>query len=94
MPSDTNVSLKIFEKLSKYKDLEIEVTKMLHLKTTTLPVVIDSLGIVAKTVPYYVLQISGAPCLTELQKIIYIYIYIYIYLYIYIYIYLYIYIPV
>ena len=26
--SDTNMSLKIFEKLSKYKDLEIEVTKM------------------------------------------------------------------
>ena len=26
--SDTNVSLKNFEKLSKYKDLEIEVTKI------------------------------------------------------------------
>ena len=26
VPNDTNVSLKIFEKLSKYKDLEIEVT--------------------------------------------------------------------
>ena len=28
VPSDANVSLKTFEKLSKYKDLEIEVTKM------------------------------------------------------------------
>ena len=28
VPIDTNVSLKIFEKLSKYKDLEIEVSKM------------------------------------------------------------------
>ena len=45
VPSDTNASLKIFEKLSKYKDLEIEVTKMWHLKTTTLPVVIGALGI-------------------------------------------------
>ena len=45
VPSDTNVSLKIFEKISKYKDLEIEVTKMWHLKTTTLPVVIGALGI-------------------------------------------------
>ena len=42
VPSDTNVSLKIFEKLSKYTDLEIEVTKMWHLKTTALPVVIGA----------------------------------------------------
>ena len=68
VPSDTNVSLKIFEKLSKYKDLKIEVTKMWYLKTT-LPVAIDVLGIVAKTAPNYVSQIPGDPSLTELQKI-------------------------
>ena len=51
MPSDTNVSLEIFEKLSKHKDLEIEVTKMWHFKTTALPVVIGALGIVAKAAP-------------------------------------------
>ena len=34
MPSDTNVSLKIFEKLIKYKDLEVAVTKKWHLETT------------------------------------------------------------
>ena len=28
VPSDENISLKEFQKLSKYKDLEIEVTKM------------------------------------------------------------------
>ena len=69
VPNDNNVSLKIFEKLSKYKDLEIEVTKMWHLKTLTLPVTIGALGIVAKTAPNYVSQIPGAPSLTELQKI-------------------------
>ena len=42
VPSDTNVLHKIFENLSKYKDLEIEVTKMWHLKTATLPVVIGA----------------------------------------------------
>ena len=57
VPSDTNVSLKIFENLSKYKDLEIEVTKMWHLKIITLPVVNGELGIVGKTVPNYVSQI-------------------------------------
>ena len=66
--SDTNVSLKIFEKLSKYKDLEIDITKLWHLKATTLSVVISALGIVAKTVPNHILQIPG-PSLTELQKI-------------------------
>ena len=48
VPSDTNVSLKIFKKLSKYKDLEIEVTKLWHVKTTTLPVVIGALTLVEK----------------------------------------------
>ena len=36
VPSDTNVSHKIFEKLSKCKELEIEVTRMWHLKIVTL----------------------------------------------------------
>ena len=48
VPSDTKVSLKIFEKLSKYKDLEIEVTKLWHVKTTTLPVVTGALAMVEK----------------------------------------------
>ena len=60
VPSDTNISLKIFEKLSKYKDLEIEVTKMWLLKTTALPVLIGELGIVAKTSRNYVSHIPGA----------------------------------
>ena len=67
--SDTNVSLKIFDKLSKYKDLEVEVTKMWQLKTTILSEVIDALGMIAKTIPNHVSQIPGASSLTELQKI-------------------------
>ena len=57
VPSDTSVSLKIFENLSKYKDLKIEVTKLWHLKIIKLPVVNGELGMVAKTVPNYVSQI-------------------------------------
>ena len=68
VPSDTNISLKIFEKLSKYKDLEIEVIHVWHFKTT-LPVAIGALGMMAKTAPNYVSQIPGAPSLTELQNI-------------------------
>ena len=66
LPSDTNVSLKIFENPSKYEDLYIEVTKMWHLKPTTLPVIIGALGMVAKTATNHLLQISRAPFLTEL----------------------------
>ena len=60
---------KSLKNLSKYKDLEIEVTKMLHLKTTSPPVVIGALGMVAKAAPNYVSQIPGARSLIELQKI-------------------------
>ena len=69
VPSDANLSHKIFEKLSKYKDLEIEVTKMWHLKTAALPVVIVALSIVTKIASDYISQIPRAPPLTELQKI-------------------------
>ena len=69
VPIDTNVSLRMFEKLSKYKDLEIEVTKMWHFQTITLPAVTFALDMAAKTAPNYVSQIPGAPYSTELQKI-------------------------
>ena len=68
VPSDTNVLHKIFENLSKYKDLKIEVTKMWHLKTITLPLAIGALVMVAKTAPNYVSQIPGALSLTEFQE--------------------------
>ena len=48
VPADKNISLKEFQKLSKYKNLEIEVTKMWKLKTKTIPVVIEALGMVKK----------------------------------------------
>ena len=46
IPTDRNVSIKEVEKLSKYKGLEIEVSKMWKMKTTTLPVVIGALGVI------------------------------------------------
>ena len=67
VPIDTDVSREIFEKLIKYKDSEIEVSKTWHLKTRNFPVVIGSLCMVAKSVPNYVSKISGAPSLTELE---------------------------
>ena len=38
--SDRNTSVKVVEKLSEYKDLEIEIAKMWKMGTETIPVVI------------------------------------------------------
>ena len=48
VPADKNTSLKVFQKLCKYKDLEIEVIKMQKLKTKTIPVAIGALGMTKK----------------------------------------------
>ena len=42
MPTVNIISIKEYHKLSKYKDLEIEIEKMCHLKTTTIPVIVGT----------------------------------------------------
>ena len=70
VPSDQNISLKEFQKLSKYKDLEIEVTTMWKPKTKIVPVVIVALGTIKKGTRNFIYQISGKPSLQEIQKIV------------------------
>ena len=59
VPSDNNVSAKEFEKLSKYKDLEIEISKMWNVKTNTIPVIIGALGIIKKGTQKHLEKIPG-----------------------------------
>ena len=66
VPADKNISLKEFQKLSKYEDLEIEVTKMWRLKTKTIPVVIGDLGIIKKGTQNVINQIPGKKSLQEM----------------------------
>ena len=49
-PLDSNISTTEFEKLSKYKDLAIEIAKMWKMKTKTMPVTIglEPLGMIKK----------------------------------------------
>ena len=42
--TERNTSLKIIEKLSKYKDLKVEIEKTWGKKTTTVPVIIGAFG--------------------------------------------------
>ena len=70
VPADKNISLKEFQKLSKYKDLEIEVIKMWKLKIKTIPVVIGTLGMTKKGTQNFINQIAGKPSLQEMQKIV------------------------
>ena len=70
VPSDKNVSFKTFEKLSKYKDFEIENGKMWHLRARTIPVVIGGLSLVKKETEDFLDKIPGNPSLREIQKIV------------------------
>ena len=70
VPSDQNNSLKALQKLSKYKYLEIEVTKMWKLKTNIIPVVIGALGIIKMESQNFIDQIPGKSSLQEIQKIV------------------------
>ena len=59
------------EKLSKYKDLEVEITKMWGLKTLTLPLSLGHLhfGLVKKGIEKHIDKIPTKINITELQKI-------------------------
>ena len=68
VPSDHNTSVKVSEKISKYKDLEIEISRMWSMKTETIPVVIGALGLVKKGMDTYVERIPGNISMYEVQK--------------------------
>ena len=69
IPTEKNTSVKVTEKLSKYKDLEIEIERMWRMKATTIPVVIGALGLIKKGLEKYTKQIPSNIKISELQKI-------------------------
>ena len=56
------------EKLSKYKDLEIEIARMWKMGTETIPVVIGTFGVIKKGLEKYIDKIPGTVSIDELQK--------------------------
>ena len=69
VPSDRNTSVKVTEKLSKYKDLEIETSRMWGMRTETIPVIIGALGAIKKGLETYLGRIPDQLSISELQKI-------------------------
>lgn len=69
VPNDKNVSTKYFEKISKYKDLQIEVERMWKLKSKIIPVTVGALGLVIQNLEKSLADLPGSPSITEVQKI-------------------------
>lgn len=59
VPWDENIAAKEFEKLTKYKDLDIENEKIWYLKTKTIPVIIRALDMMKKGTQSYLNNIPG-----------------------------------
>ena len=48
MPTDQNIPAKEFNKLSKYKDLAIEIQRMWKLRMSTVPIIVGALCMIKK----------------------------------------------
>ena len=57
------------EKKSKYKDLELEIQRMWHMKTIVILVVVGALGIMRKGMVENIKKVSETASVTEIQKI-------------------------
>ena len=69
VPIDANVSLKEVEKLSKYKDLEIEIARMWKTKTKVIPVVIGALGATSTQFQDHLEELPCQVYPSQIQKI-------------------------
>jgi glutamyl-tRNA reductase len=68
LPDDTNINTKETEKLSKYKDLEIEVSQIWKVRTKSVPVINAALGTIKKGLYQNLQLLPGQLSAIELQK--------------------------
>jgi len=66
---DSNVKTKETEKLSKYEDLEIKVSRSWKVRAKTLPVIIAALVTIKEGLDQNLQLLPGSPLAIELQKI-------------------------
>ena len=68
--SDNYVAAKVFEKLSKYTDLENEVEKMWKLKANTIPELVVALGLIKTGRNIFIEKIPWSPSHQDIQKVV------------------------
>ena len=66
VPSDRNIALKVIKKKSTYKDLELEIQRMWHMKTVVILVVVGALGTVKKGMVKNIKKVSERATMTEI----------------------------
>ena len=66
---DSKSNTKETGKLSKYKDLECEISRMWEVRTKIVPVLIRALGTIKKGLDKNLQFLLGHPSVTELQKV-------------------------
>jgi hypothetical protein len=69
IPDDSNVKTKETEKLNKYKDLEIKVSRSWKVRAKTLPVITAALATNKEVLDQNLQLLPGNLLTTELQKI-------------------------
>ena len=69
VPSDRNIALKEIKKKSKYKDLELAIQRMWHMKILVIPMVVGALGTVKKEMEENIKKVPERATVTEIQKI-------------------------
>ena len=67
-PADGNIGKKHAEKLAKYSDLRVEISRMWHCRTLVVPVVLGALGTVHAGIARWLDIIPGHHNLQHLQK--------------------------
>ena len=68
IPSDTNIVSKTSEKICKYRDLQIEISRCWNMNTRVVPIVVGALGTVGKDLSLKLSTLPGLPKIYEIQK--------------------------
>ena len=58
-PSDRSLLLKEYEKISEYKDLEIEIQNIWHLEAKVMSAAVGALGVIKKKTEDHIKRIPG-----------------------------------
>ena len=70
VPRDNNVSIKDYNTISKYKDLEIKIEKMWLLKTFPVTVIVVSQGMIKKGIDRHMNNIFAVPYMKYKQSLL------------------------